>query len=117
MLLVENIFKNNIPKEVETKLAVQSTLWAVIENMFFGALVCTQITTGIYCWDNFKRSNPKYRLLFFVKCFMKKVIVAWFLDKHVVPNMVCVWLNAVCFQNRNPKHRLVVMQWFWFAMQ
>ena len=31
----KKIFQNNIPKEVETKLVVQSTLWAVIENMFF----------------------------------------------------------------------------------
>ena len=38
MLLVEKIFKNNIPEEVETKLVVQSTLWAVIENMFFWCL-------------------------------------------------------------------------------
>ena len=30
--------QNNIPKEVETKLVVQSTLWAVIENMFFWCL-------------------------------------------------------------------------------
>ena len=74
MLLVEKNFRNNIPKEVETKKVVQSTLWAVIENMFFGALVCSQITTGIYCWDNFKRSNPKYRLLFFVSCLILKKI-------------------------------------------
>ena len=32
---LKKIFKNNIPEEVETKLVVQSTLWAVIENMFF----------------------------------------------------------------------------------
>jgi hypothetical protein len=37
------------------------------------------------------------------------------LIKHVVPTMVCVWLNVVCLQNRNP--RLVVMQRFWFATQ
>ena len=30
--------KKNIQKEVETKLVVQSTLWAVIENMFFWCL-------------------------------------------------------------------------------
>ena len=37
MLLVEKN-QNNIPKEVETKLVVQSTLSAVIENMFFWCL-------------------------------------------------------------------------------
>jgi len=48
---LKKMFKNNISKEVETKLVVQSTLWALIENVcFFGALVCSQITTGIYCW-------------------------------------------------------------------
>jgi hypothetical protein len=48
---LKKTFKNNIPKEVETKLVVQSTLWALIENVcYFGALVCSQITTGIYCW-------------------------------------------------------------------
>ena len=40
--------------------------------VFFGALVCSQITTGIYCWDHFKRSNPKYRFLFFVSVFHLK---------------------------------------------
>ena len=35
---LKKIFKSNIPKEVETKLVVQSTLWAVIENMFFWCL-------------------------------------------------------------------------------
>ena len=38
MLLVEKIFQNNTPKEVETKLIVQGTLWSVIENMFFWCL-------------------------------------------------------------------------------
>ena len=27
---------------------------------------------GIYCWDHFKRSNPKYGLLFFVSVSIKK---------------------------------------------
>jgi hypothetical protein len=37
------MFKNNIPKEVETKLVVQSALWALIENMF---LVCLGLLTN-----------------------------------------------------------------------
>ena len=27
---------------------------------------------GIYCWDHFKRNNPKYGLLFFVSVFLIK---------------------------------------------
>ena len=37
------LHKNNIPKEVKTTLVVQSTLWALIENMFF---VCLGLLTN-----------------------------------------------------------------------
>ena len=49
MLLVEKIFKNNIPKEVETKLVVQSTLWALIEYMKIRFL-CLGLLTNNH-WD------------------------------------------------------------------
>jgi hypothetical protein len=37
------LHKNYIPKEVKTNLVVQSTLWALIENMFF---VCLGLLTN-----------------------------------------------------------------------
>ena len=32
---------------------------------------------GIYCWDRFKRSNPKYGLLFFVSVFIMEKTNQW----------------------------------------
>ena len=69
---------------------------------------------GIYCWDHFKRSNPKYGLLFFVSVFIKKTTSGCLLCKlfwHVTPTM------SKCVLKSNPKHGLVVMHWFWFPMQ
>ena len=74
---------------------------------------------GIYCWDHFKRSNPKYGLLFFVSDFLIKqnqTVVVYCANcfdmlhppclnvfKKVTQNMV--WLSCIGFglQCSNPK--------------
>ena len=39
---------------------------------------------GIYCWDHFKRSNPKYGLLFFVSVFLIKKTNQWLFIVQIV---------------------------------